>query len=193
MEPVLIASAVLALGRWLIRGAGSSPQAVVVAPGPSVEVPPALPPYFPPPVAPPARPLPDTPPNRPQRDRIDAPPPPEAPGSPIAPLARTSTSATTPDRSQVAPPTPGATPSGPQVKDRARLDQAAEAAKSLAPMLKKQGRATSRKTIAAFQRLAGLVADGVYGPKSAGALQWYTGEAIPPFTGKGFAPYAPAF
>ncbi|MFO0726451.1 MAG: peptidoglycan-binding domain-containing protein [Myxococcota bacterium] len=80
-----------------------------------------------------------------------------------------------------------------QVKDRARLDQAAEAGKALLPALKKHGRATSRKLIVAFQRLAGLTPDGIYGPKTAGALQWYTGEAVPPFTGKGLAPYAPAF
>lgn len=79
------------------------------------------------------------------------------------------------------------------MKDRARLDQAAEAGKTLAAALKKQRKAVDRKLVAAFQKLAGLTADGLYGPKTAGALQWYTGEAIPPLTGKGFAPYAPTF
>ena len=125
-------------------------------------------------------------------------------------MAKTSTSATTPDRAAVTPPAPPQGPSGPpgpgapplgppppgvadKVKDRARLDQAAETAKTLAAALKRHKRAVDRKLVAAFQKLAGLTADGVYGPKTAGALQWYTGEAIPPLTGKGFTPYAPTF
>ncbi len=132
-------------------------------------------------------------------------------------MAKTSTSATTPDRATVTPPGPPQGPSVPpapptapgqapgaslgppppgvadKVKDRARLDQAADTAKTLAAALKRHKRAVDRKLVAAFQKLAGLTADGVYGPKTAGALQWYTGEAIPPLTGKGFTPYAPTF
>lgn len=44
-----------------------------------------------------------------------------------------------------------------------------------------------------FQRAAGLAADGIYGPRTAGAIQWYTGESIPPFTGRGFVNYTPGF
>ncbi|MFO0722837.1 MAG: peptidoglycan-binding domain-containing protein [Myxococcota bacterium] len=203
MEPILIASAVLALGRYLARGAGSN-SPIAVMPGPASEPPPAvpglpvLPPYIPPPPSPPAPvSVPEAPRNKPGRPRIDDLTPPEAPGPALPPTAKTSTSATTPDRGQITPPAPqpGATPSGvaSQVKDRARLDQAAEAGKSLLAALKAQGKSTPRKLVIAFQRLAGLKPDGIYGPKTAGAHQWYTGESVPPFTGKGFQPYAPPF
>lgn len=204
MEPVLIASAVLALGRWLARGAGASSSPIAVVPGPAVEPPPSvvpglpmLPPYAPPPAPPPPVALPEAPRNKPGRPRVEDQAPADAPAPALPPTAKTSTSATTPDRGQLAPPAPqpGATPGGlaSQVKDRARLDQAAEAGKSLLAALKAQGKSTPRKLVIAFQRPAGLKPDGIYGPKTAGALQWYTGESIPPFTGKGLQPYAPPF
>lgn len=79
------------------------------------------------------------------------------------------------------------------VKDTARLDQAAEAAKIVAADLKRSAKAYDRKALANFQKLAGLDVDGVYGPHSAGAIRWYTGESIAPLTGKGFVDYVPKF
>ena len=87
----------------------------------------------------------------------------------------------------------GGTPPGPGVKDMARLDRAADSAKVVAADIKSKGRAYDRKGLAAFQKLAGLDVDGVYGPRSAGAIRWYTGESIAPLTGKGFVDYVPKF
>lgn len=79
------------------------------------------------------------------------------------------------------------------MRDSDRLDRAAEVAKAVAADLKRRSKAYDRGGLAEFQKLAGLDVDGVYGPRSAGAIRWYTGESIPPFTGKGFVDYAPKF
>ena len=65
--------------------------------------------------------------------------------------------------------------------------------------LKKNGAQYSRKAMAEFQRLAGLKADGDYGPKTAGALRFYSGksdspESFPKYRGRGqpgILPYVP--
>src|SRR5262245_21474997 len=90
------------------------------------------------------------------------------------------------------PPPPPPPPSWqpPQgVEDRARLDRARALAVQVAQLIKAQGPAYKRDVVAAFQREAGLAPDGVYGPRTAGAVKWYTGEAIPPLSGRGFEPY----
>jgi peptidoglycan hydrolase-like protein with peptidoglycan-binding domain len=77
--------------------------------------------------------------------------------------------------------------------DRSRLDRAAELAKRVLETVKGKRQAYDRAIVSAFQREAGLVVDGVYGPKTAGAVKWYTNEAVPPISGGGFSPYAPDF
>ena len=57
--------------------------------------------------------------------------------------------------------------------------------------LERSVRSVDRDAVAAFQREAGLVVDGIYGPRTAGAVKWYTGESIPPLSGRGFEAYAP--
>jgi peptidoglycan hydrolase-like protein with peptidoglycan-binding domain len=79
------------------------------------------------------------------------------------------------------------------VKDRARLDRAAALAQQVAADVKNKGRAYNRRLTADFQREAALTADGIYGPRTAGAVKWYTGESVPPISGRGFAQYTPNF
>jgi peptidoglycan hydrolase-like protein with peptidoglycan-binding domain len=88
------------------------------------------------------------------------------------------------------PPPPPSRPSD-GVQDRARLDRARALAVQVAQLIKAHGRAYNHDAVAAFQREAGLVADGIYGPRTAGAVKWYTGESIPPLSGRGFEAYAP--
>lgn len=124
-----------------------------------------------------------------------APPPfvgpvgPSAPSSsapaPIAPAPLA------PAPSASAPPAP--TPQPHQVRDIQRLDAARKMAVELVPHLRAKGRNYDKQALARFQLAAGLKKDGLYGPKTAGALRWYTNEAVPPFVGSGYAPYAPPF
>lgn len=121
-------------------------------------------------VAPVGPPLPDAPPTAPQPGTPPAPPP------------------TAPQ-----PGTPPAPQSGPVIKDRARLDRAAAAANKVAANIRAAGKNYDRALLKAFQSEAKLKVDGVYGPASAGAVKWYTGQQLPPFVGNGYAPYAPNF
>jgi murein L,D-transpeptidase YcbB/YkuD len=85
-------------------------------------------------------------------------------------------------------------PTAPIVKDRERLDRAAELAKRVLLNLKQSGAKYDRALVKQFQREAGLTPDGIYGPRSAGAVKWYTGESMPPKTGSGqFTNYVPNF
>lgn len=100
-----------------------------------------------------------------------------------------------PQATKPAPATPYA------IKDRQRLDAGHVVAKELAKDLGAKGKNVNREILRRFQRIAGLQVDGVYGPKTAGALRWFTveppakpnGIEIAPHAGTGFAPYAPAF
>jgi peptidoglycan hydrolase-like protein with peptidoglycan-binding domain len=81
-----------------------------------------------------------------------------------------------------------------------RLDLAAGWARQLAEHLPVKKHNYDRELMKKFQSAAGLVPDGVYGPKTAGALRWFTldpktgkGREIPPFTGGQPAPYLPPF
>lgn len=99
--------------------------------------------------------------------------------------------------------TPVKIPSGPpaqkgvtyRVRDVQRLDAAAALGRILARELYAKGKRSSRKLIRQFQKTAGLKIDGKYGPKTAGALFFYTKKKIRPFPryGRGFVPYAPPF
>lgn len=88
-----------------------------------------------------------------------------------------------------------------RIKDRQRLEAAATIAARLAVELTQKKKNASKQLIREFQRVAALAIDGVYGPKTAGALRWYTmqpparpnGIEIPPHVGQGFATYAPPF
>lgn len=107
---------------------------------------------------------------------------PAAPPRPAAPHA-------------VAPPPAVPPPAAPvvQVRDRQRLDAAATIAKLVVADIQKSGKRYNRNLLKKFQQVAGLAADGLYGPKSAGALKWYTNVALAPLVGKGFATYLPNF
>jgi peptidoglycan hydrolase-like protein with peptidoglycan-binding domain len=90
------------------------------------------------------------------------------------------------------PPPPREPPrTPPGAPDAARLERARALALQAAQLIKAQGPAYNRELVAAFQREAGLVSDGIYGPRTAGALKWYTGESISPMSGRGFEGYAP--
>lgn len=213
-EPLLIASALLAIGRMISKG--QEPNAIANGPAgpPPFELPPAPPPVLvPTPAAPPSVPAPPRRAPKPQAPRPQAPPPvaprvavvqraPEPRPGPSAPPTRPPEARAAPpvirapEPRDQGPPLPGpagGAPPGPVVKDSERLDRAAEAAKAVAADLKRRSKAYDRKALADFQKLAGLEVDGVYGPRSAGAIRWYTGESIPPLTGKGFVDYAPKF
>lgn len=99
---------------------------------------------------------------------------------------------TAPDRPPPPPPPPREPPRVPPIfPDAARLERARALALQVAQSIKAQGTAYNRELVAAFQREAGLLTDGVYGPRTAGALKWYTGESISPLSGRGFEGYAP--
>lgn len=113
-------------------------------------------------------------------EKTEAKPPekkPDAPASPPVPVVAT----------------PSLSPSTSVVRDRARLDRAAELAKRAALNLKEPADAYNRPLMEEFQREAGLKVDGKYGPKSAGAVKWFTGESITPKLGRGFIQYVPNF
>ena len=80
-----------------------------------------------------------------------------------------------------------------QVKDRQRLDGAAVLANAVLDQLRQRGTGYDRAIMRRFQQAAGLAVDGLYGPKTAGAIKWYTGQEVAPHTGKGFAAYLPNF
>lgn len=210
-EPLLIASALLAVARMISKGQEANAIANGPAGPPPFELPPAPPPVMVPPAAPPRVPPPPRRAPKPQAPRPQAPPP-TSPRVAVVHNAPQQRPATQPARAPaprspppvVRPPEPrdqgpplpgpaGGAPPGPLVKDSERLDRAAEAAKAVAGDLKGRSKAYDRKALADFQKLAGLEVDGVYGPRSAGAIRWYTGESIPPLTGKGFVDYAPKF
>lgn len=249
-EPILIASALLALGRMLSKGKDGAAEAAANGPAgpPPFDLPPPAAPLVLPPSSAPA-PAPTVAPAAPPRRTVPRPKASavpraapraarpavleqapgsraQGPGAPLAPapwpgrapgpsgtsLAEAPTArpptavdhGPTPRAAPPQEPTPrdqgpplpgpaGGAPPGPVVKDTGRLDRAAELAKAFAADLKRRGRAYDRNLLAEFQKTAGLGVDGVYGPRSAGAVRWYTGESLPPISGKGFVEYAPKF
>lgn len=59
------------------------------------------------------------------------------------------------------------------------VDETRKVAKDVAQDLKAKAQAYDRDLMKRFQRLARLTADGMYGPATAGALQYFTGETPP--------------
>jgi hypothetical protein len=165
-------------GRDLFGGSASAPSA---SPPPAPALPPpSLPPRAPP-APPPRAPAPSAPPPRAPAPSSPSAPPPRAPApsSPSAPPPRA--------------PAPSSPSAPPKVRDRQRLDAAKVLAEAVVKQLRAKGRSYDRTLMKRFQATAGLAADGLYGPRSAGAVAWYTGQKIAPLVGKGFAPYAPTF
>jgi murein L,D-transpeptidase YcbB/YkuD len=119
---------------------------------------------------------------------VTAPPKVEPPKS--EPKPETSSSKPAPTSPEVKPPASEPTAA---VRDRVRLDRAAALAKRVAQNLKEPASAYDRALMTEFQREAGLTADGIYGPRSAGAIKWYMGESIKSKTGRGYVQYVPNF
>ena len=113
--------------------------------------------------------------------------------------ARTAQSLATDPLPRPEPPTPTSTPT-PKVKPEKVTPSAAL---RLAPHIKadilKKGEKYARKAMRAFQKAAGLKMDGLYGPRTAGALAFFLGDkqykTTPPafkrYRGKSGKPFVP--
>lgn len=110
---------------------------------------------------------------------------PALPPGPVAPRPARRRPAPPPSKKRPAPSRPKIT------LDTRRLGLAKELADSIITDVKKKGRNYNRKMMRNFQRVAGLKGDGLYGPRTAGAVAFYSGR-IPPasFYPKGAKPIA---
>lgn len=115
------------------------------------------------------------------------PPPPPAPRPMIPPPTVPSAPKPAPSGgSSTAPPLGGSIP-----VDLPRSDAAHIRAMEVLQDLKAKGRNYNRNLMKTFQLVARIQVDGIYGPQTAGALAYFTGERIPPHTGSGFKNYTP--
>jgi hypothetical protein len=96
-----------------------------------------------------------------------------------------------------APPSAYSPPAGPP--SLSELDQAKQMAPDIESDLKTNGINYDHAKLREFQRLVRLAVDGMYGPRTAGALEWALGHQAPPAIFKNLRsrtldtiPYSPA-